>query len=597
MTPLRLRRLLLVALAAALIVAQEVIGFEAAALTLPWSLSGTIFHAFAGLSYAVCAWIAWETADSPIPARIMITIAFLWLPPAFIAAMWPYGALWPLLESVGLFWAVLQAGLVVVYPTGRFFGPVEKWLLAIGGVAVVIRMLAVLFLMPAPARYPDCACAPNAYAFAANEALYSAIDLGFRALGIALIIGIIVLVTVRWMRGTTPARNIAFVMPVALILWCAAVTYGTVSDITGGSSALFTYLGYLGTASIPISFVAGLVFIRSLRGRVSDLMVHTRDGVDRDYWQAVLAETLRDPALKVYWWEPELDGYVDSRGTVMQGEPDRSRPRGRAIMPIDSQSGRLAVIDHDRALSENQELLDAVSTALTLSVDNGRLREELEQTLEEVRESRVRIIEAGIQARKKIERDLHDGSQQSLVSLALSLRMAITRASADGNDGLAADLEDALAQLSGSLKQLRELARGIHPSSLTLGGLGMAISELVARSPVPVQVQVDVPEHLPPLTETTLYFFIAECLTNVAKYAGASHCSIRLAADDDGLSVSVTDDGRGGADFSKGTGLMGLVDRIAALGGTVELSMGDGGRGTTVAARIPAAALVEQRVS
>ncbi|MET0976431.1 MAG: histidine kinase [Leifsonia sp.] len=588
MTRTQVRRLIVVLLAAALIITTEVIGYSAAAfLPQPWTLTRSIVHTFTGLSFAVCAWLAWQVADSPVPARLMVVIAFFWVPPTFIAATWPYGAIWPLFESIVVVWAVLQASLVAVYPTGRLTGRLEIWALVIGGVGGLIRVLAVITIAPTPNR--DCDCAPNAYVIWPNTALYEAINTGYRLIGIALILTIIVVVSVRWSRGTTPARTIAFAMPIALILWCAAIAYEVVSESLGvPTSALFIYLGNLATASIPISFVAGLVYIRSLRGRVSDLVVLTRDGVDRDFWQPALADTLRDPRLRVYWWDPRSGRYLDSDGESL--DTTRPVPRSRARMAIDADGGRLGIIDHDAALTDNQGLLDAVASAMRLSVDNRRLREELEETLLEVRQSRVRIIEAGIIARRRIERDLHDGSQQSLVSLALSLRMAVAKAKSAGDDALATDLEEALAQLTDALRQLRELARGIHPSSLTVGGLGMAVTELVARSPVPIDLDVSVPERLPPLTESTVYFFIAECLTNIAKYAEASRGRLSLTVDDLGMRVVVSDDGRGGADLGAGTGLIGLVDRIEALGGVVVVES-PAGMGTTIRAMIPTSAL------
>jgi signal transduction histidine kinase len=589
MTPVQIRRLILVVVAVGLIVVEEVVGFNAGALAEPWSLTRTIVHMFAGITYAVCAWLAWQSADSPVPGRIMILIAFIWFPPPFVAATWQFGVVWPLLEAVGLFWALLQAVLVAVYPTGRLQGALEKGVIIVGAAASLVRMLTVLFVAPVPVE--GCDCAQNSFVIFPSSAVFDIVDKGFRVLGLLLIIVIIVSVAVRWARGTTPARHIAFIMPIALILWCSAGIYETVAVSFGlGGSSAPVYLGYLGTATIPIGFVTGLIYIRSLRGRVSDLMVLTRDGVDREYWQGMLADTLRDPRLRVYWWEAASGTYRDAAGVRLDDAADPTHARNRTLMEIDSPDGRLAVIDHDVALKENSELLTAVATALRLSVDNGRLRNELENTLQEVRESRVRIIEAGIIARRKIERDLHDGSQQSLVSVALSLRMAIGRARSAGQDELADDLEAALQQLTDALKQLRELARGIHPSSLIVGGLGMAIGELTGRSPVPVQVEVTLTDRLPPLAEATVYFFVAECLTNIAKYADAATAKVSLTRAESGLVVSVSDDGRGGAGFDSGTGLIGLVDRFEALGGTVELESTPGA-GTTVTAFIPPAAL------
>ena len=202
---------------------------------------------------------------------------------------------------------------------------------------------------------------------------------------------------------------------------------------------------------------------------------------------------------------------------------------------------------------------------------------------EQLAASRARIVQAGDQERRRIERNLHDGAQQRLVALALSLRMAQT---ALAEDPRAADL---LAQASGelqlTLEELRELARGIHPAVLSDRGLAAALEALAGRCAVPVDLELP-QERLPEQVEATSYYLVAESLTNIAKYAEASEASVIVRREGDRLLVEVRDDGVGGADIERGTGLRGLADRVEALHGTLRIESPAGG-GTLVAASIP----------
>jgi PAS domain S-box-containing protein len=204
---------------------------------------------------------------------------------------------------------------------------------------------------------------------------------------------------------------------------------------------------------------------------------------------------------------------------------------------------------------------------------------------EELRASRVRIVQAADAARRKIERDLHDGAQQRLVSLALEVRLA--RSQVEKDPAVApAFLERFGEELLEASAELRELARGIHPAVLTERGLSPALAALAARAPVPVEV-LDTPgERLPSALETTAYFTVAEALTNVAKYAEATYATVRVACDDGALVVEVRDDGVGGADAGSGSGLSGLLDRVEACDGSLEVESPPGA-GTLVRAVLP----------
>jgi PAS domain S-box-containing protein len=203
---------------------------------------------------------------------------------------------------------------------------------------------------------------------------------------------------------------------------------------------------------------------------------------------------------------------------------------------------------------------------------------------EEIRASRQRIVAAGDEARRKLERNLHDGAQQRLVALSVSLRLAETKLIA-GAEGVPRILAEAREELAVALEELRELARGIHPAVLTDRGLGPALGGLATRAPLPVTVSLP-DTRLPPAVEAAIYYVVAESLTNVARYAGASAAWVDVALTDARVIVSVRDDGVGGADPAGGSGLRGLADRVAALDGRLQVeSPGDGG--TCIRAEIP----------
>jgi signal transduction histidine kinase len=226
---------------------------------------------------------------------------------------------------------------------------------------------------------------------------------------------------------------------------------------------------------------------------------------------------------------------------------------------------------------------------MRLSVENERLQAEVEAQLGEVRESRARIVAAGDAERRRVERDLHDGAQQRLVSLTLALRLARQRVGDDADPELRLSLEQASAEARSALSELRELARGIHPQILTEAGLGSAIQSLADRSSVDVVVQLGTDERFSPSVEAAAYFVISEALANVAKYAGASRAHVRTSWQDGELTVEIADDGVGGAAAGFGGGLRGLADRLSAIGGRLEIVSPVGG-GTRLVASIPTGA-------
>ena len=241
----------------------------------------------------------------------------------------------------------------------------------------------------------------------------------------------------------------------------------------------------------------------------------------------------------------------------------------------------LGVLVHDPAIeAEDPGLVEAVGNAARLALENERLAAEVRAQLEEVRASRLRIVEAADAERRRVERDLHDGAQQRLVALAMRLQIAKLR-----SPGESELLDEATAELETAIGEVRGLARGIHPTILTETGLAAAVDALAERTPLPVVVDID-DQRYDPQVEAAAYFVIAEALTNVARHASATEARVAAAEEDGRLVITVADDGRGGADLAAGSGLRGLTDRMAAAGGTLTL-ISPGGSGTTVRADLP----------
>jgi signal transduction histidine kinase len=295
----------------------------------------------------------------------------------------------------------------------------------------------------------------------------------------------------------------------------------------------------------------------------------------------MLAESLGDRTLSVAYWLPDRKLFVDEAGHIVRMPEPGS---GRSWTAVERDGRRVAAIIHDAELATGPELVNAAAAGAALAIDNERLKANLRARVEELRVSRVRIVEAQDHARRRIERDLHDGAQQQLVSLSLDLRLL--KSKLNGNEA-AAETVDALSEkLATALAELRELARGIHPAVLSERGLVPAVEALAGRAPVPVEILGGPIARLSPTLEITAYFTVSEALTNVAKYAHATQATVRLEQQDGALVIEVRDDGVGGARAGVGSGLSGLADRVGACDGTFGI-VSPPGDGTLVRAVLP----------
>jgi signal transduction histidine kinase len=333
---------------------------------------------------------------------------------------------------------------------------------------------------------------------------------------------------------------------------------------------------------VPYAFLAGLLSSRLARASVSDLVLDLSRSPTTTSIRDALARTLGDPTLRLAY-PVEGGAYVDDHGRPVEVIPSRDQ----AVTELRHDGQLTAVLVHDAALNDDPGLVEAAGAAAQFAIENERLQAELRAQLDEVRASRTRLVNTADTERRKVERDLHDGAQQRLVTLALALRMAREQAGAKGDPALTGLLDEAANELSVALRELRELARGIHPAILTEEGLGAAIETLAGRSPFPVEVKVSA-DRYPSAVEATAYFVVCEALANAAKHADAGSATVAAGRVDGRLRVQIADDGRGGADLDEGSGLRGLADRVAALGGTFQVASPSGG-GTTVVAEIPCA--------
>jgi signal transduction histidine kinase len=293
----------------------------------------------------------------------------------------------------------------------------------------------------------------------------------------------------------------------------------------------------------------------------------------------VLGEAASDPSLRLFFWLPHDEAHADAAGRLVPELP--ASPAGRT--PVRRGELRLGTVVHDPALEERSSLLDPVILRAGLAIEIARLRVEVRRQLSEVEQSRTRIVTATYEERRRLERDLHDGAQQRLVSLGLDLRhVQHELGDATGGDAKAA-LDSVVAGLADAIEELRELARGVRPAALD-DGLAAALAELATRAPISTEVEATA-ERFDHDIEAAAYFVASEALTNAVKHADSSQVVLRAGRDNGNLVLSVSDDGRGGAAPGSGSGLTGLADRVAALGGRLDLR--SDGNGTALVAEFP----------
>jgi signal transduction histidine kinase len=380
------------------------------------------------------------------------------------------------------------------------------------------------------------------------------------------------------------AALVITLIPASLtISFALAPLLGYFSAFSAGWSVDLTSHGAWVTSlmAIPSAIVTIGVFdgVGSVLRRITTFFLSSPPRADQLVRDS-LAAGLGDESLTIAYWLPEREIFVDDEGREVQIAA--ATASGRVWTPVEHDGKLIAAIIHRPDLA-NTDIVQTAGTAAVLQLENERLRADLKARLDELRASRARIVEVSDAERRRLERNLHDGAQQQLVALALQLRLARNKTTDEEGAKL---IDGALEQLDQALSELRELARGIHPAILSDRGLDAALKALAERQPLPTEVEFVVERELEPTVEATAYFVIAEGLANIAKYAEAELANVGVRERDGELEVEVKDNGCGGADPGKGTGLRGLEERLRALDGTLAVESKPG-EGTRLLARIP----------
>jgi signal transduction histidine kinase len=525
------------------------------------------------VSYVLCGLFAWARRPDSRFGPLMVAAGFA----NFVSTLsWTTNDVtFTLGQALDLLPPVLFLHVFLAFPTGRLDGTLERALVVFAYVAAVVLQLPRLaFGGFGPNNLLEISPSEDATLVALRVALLTVSGCCLAGVGVLLL---------RRRRKGWPARRSLLVLENAFALGLVMIACLFVSASFGGPFvheirwATFATLGLA-----PLVFLAALLNARLARSAVGDLVLELQTEPAPADLREALARALRDPSLQLAYWLPDFEVYVDLNGRPLElGDLD-----GRATTLIDRDGAHVAALIHDPALGDEPELLDAVCAAAGIALENGRLHAELRARLEELRGSRARIVEAAQNERQLLERNLHDGAQQRLI--ALSLNLSLLEARVNGGPEVKAGLDQARREIAASLAELREIARGIHPAVVSGHGLAVALEQLAARAPVPVELRVEIEGRLAEPLEVASYYVVSESLANIAKHAQAKTARVEIVKEDGELMLEIVDDGIGGADSESGTGLRGLADRVEALNGRLRVWTPRGG-GTRVRADIPCA--------
>jgi len=518
----------------------------------------------------------------------------------FVAEHRPDSVTPRLLIATGLAWLTAQALVVIPNAVAATIGlallPLSLALLAHLALAfpsgltsrterIIASLPYALVVVGVPVmEMGDCTdCPRNVFGLDIDQGLGRAWYVGLVAATLITAVCFLAVLVRRWRLGSKAARRVLLPVVPGACLFIVIYMVALVSELglpTGlGPRWALVALALLAVA--PLVFIAGLLRARLARGHVGRLVVELGGASPAGALREALARALGDPTVEVAY---AVAGgrYVDANGQPVE------LPGGggdRAVTLIERSGSPIGALIHDAALGDDPAHVDAVCAAAGLALENERLHAEVLARLEEVHTSRARIVGAADAERRRVERNLHDGAQQRLVSVSLAVGMARSKL-VSGNGDVDGWLTQASTEAAAAIQELRELARGLHPSILSEVGLVAAVESIADRSPVPVIVSATTIEALPAPVEVAVYYVVAEALTNVAKYSGASSVDVRIEHDGDRLRVEVADNGVGGAKVRPGSGLEGLADRLAALDGRLKVDSSPGA-GTRVRAELP----------
>jgi len=539
--------------------------------------------ALVGAALIGCGLASWRARPDNRLGPVMVVTGFVWfaglLSEATSAPLYTIGVAIEYVFICGFIYIVLS------FPSGRLRGTLDKAivLIAIAG-SLGLQVAAMLWGSGSGLRCGG-GCGDNLIqVFHDNRLALALLDLQ-RALGVVLTLTAIGLLTYRWLRASRPQRREVTWVLIAGNATLLALTFTVVDDLLGNPlTSTPAKIWFATLALVPIAVIATFARRRLARGSVAGLVVQLGAPTGPADLRAALARALGDPSLELAYWFPAEARYVTGDGRPVH-KPDSGSERGSTFVERDGTP--IAMLLHDPALEYNSGLVQSVCAAAGLALENERLQAELRARLVELNASRGRLVEATDAERRRIERDLHDGTQQRLVSIAMSLGLLESKLAPD-QSGAAPIVREARTALTLALEELRELTQGIHPTLLVERGLPVALEELCRRAGLPAHLKVDLDVRLPDQVETAAYYFVSEALSNAVKHSHGNEVRVEVSYDGHILTVEIADDGIGGASIGPGSGLRGLADRVEALGGQFTVSSPPG-RGTRLKAEIPCA--------
>lgn len=477
-------------------------------------------------------------------------------------------------------WLACLVHAVVTFPSGRPSSRVERVLVGAGYIVNV--GLNLPFLLVGPSLAIVGVTERNVFLIAANADAARWIGETAQWLTLGWIAAVLWHIGARaWVASPAARRAYGFVWVTGAVLSVNIIV------IISAAQGFFAFRDAYGlwleivAGLVPVTLAASLFAARVAEDRFVTLVADLETTGPGQTLRNALRRALADPALEVVYTRAGSAGWISELGLPTTAP---SAVSGRAFTPIERGGKPIAALVHDPVLLRNPERLRAAIGATALAIDNEQLKAQLRAQLLDVQASRSRIVEAGDRERRRVERNLHDGAQQRLVGLALTLRLAVRKA--EGDPAVTELLAEAAGELDDALDELRELARGIHPAIVTDAGLVGALETLAERPGSPVELSVELPGRLSAPVEVGAYYLVAEALANANKHAQATCVKVRAAVIDETLHVAVSDDGRGGAAAQAGSGLEGLADRVSSLAGRLVIDS-PVGHGTTVAAEIP----------
>jgi signal transduction histidine kinase len=446
----------------------------------------------------------------------MIFTGFAWfasmLPDAHNPVLFTVG------EAVYPFYYTGFLYLILSFPSGRLQGTLDHTLMVVTIGLVTVGQWA--WLLFADSRRVICRTCPANLLEVAREDTVAKLLYSLRGVCVlAVAVTGIGLLVVRWHRASRPQRHAVTPVAVAGVVAIAAITASYLAGVLGlGSSGVFPRVGYYAAAAVPVAVLVVFIQRRLAQGAVAGLVVELGERDAAEDLREALSRALGDPSLALAYWFAAGSRYVDRDGGAVE-LPEAGAGRRSTVIERDGQP--IAVLIHDPALQYNPGLVDSVCAAAGLSLDNERLQAELRARLVELQASRARLVTAADEARRRIERDLHDGAQQQLVALRISLGLArqVVASSPAEADDLLAQTEH---QAGEALEELRELAHGIYPPLLADLGLRAALEAQARKAAVPVTVEAPAMGRYSQNIEAAVYFSVLEALQNVAKYAQAT---------------------------------------------------------------------------